>query len=75
MQRVLDQKVQPLASHRATLPAIDPTQLQVEVNAVIGAGQVANPPMSSVVPAPMRRTAGAADRFFPPSDRGLTGDN
>src|ERR1035438_10217474 len=42
VQRVLDQEVQPLALHRATLPAIDPTHLQVEINEVIGAGQVAN---------------------------------
>jgi YD repeat-containing protein len=33
VQRVLDQEVQPLALHRATLPTIDPTHLQVEVNA------------------------------------------
>jgi hypothetical protein len=32
---------------------------------VIGAGQVPYPPTSSVVPAPMRRAACAADRFFP----------
>src|SRR5208283_1232075 len=65
MQGVLDQKVQPLALHRATLPAVDPTHLQIEVNAVIGAGQIPDPPAPSVVPAAIRRAAGAADRFFP----------
>src|SRR5260370_56656 len=65
VQCVLDQKVQPLALHRATLPAVDPTHLQVEVNAVIGARQIPNSPAPSVVPTAIRRTAGTADRFFP----------
>jgi hypothetical protein len=65
VQRVLDQEVQPLALHRATLPAIDPTHLQLEIDAVIGAGQIPYPPLPSVVPAAMGRSAGAADRFFP----------
>src|SRR5208282_5539857 len=51
--------------HGATPPAVDPTHLQLEINAVIGAGQIPYPPLPSVVPAAMGRAAGATDRFFP----------
>lgn len=69
VQRVLDPKVQSLALHRATPPAVDPAHLQVEVNPRVGAGPIPYPPVSAVVPTVRHRTAGAAHRFFP-AERG-----
>jgi hypothetical protein len=65
VQRILDQEVQALAFHRATLPAIDPTHLQLEANTVIGTGQIPNSSLPSVVPPVVYGTAAAADRVFP----------
>jgi hypothetical protein len=54
-----------LGSCLARKRAIDPPHLHVEVNTVIGAGQIPNSSLPSVVPPVVNRTEAATDRFFP----------
>ena len=49
----------------ATAPTLDAPNLEIEVDAVIGTGQIPDPTGSAVVPRAVRRTALATDRFFP----------
>ena len=65
VQRVLQQKLQSLGLHAATAPTLDAPHLEVEVDAVIGAGQIPNPTGSAIVPSAVWGAALPADRFFP----------
>ena len=64
VQRVVGQKIQPLALHLAAASAGNPPNLQFQVHAGIAARQVAHPPYLAVVPSRVRPPAGAAAVFF-----------
>src|SRR5215831_15195733 len=64
VERIIGQKVEPLALHLATAAAGDPPHLQFEENARVAARQVAHPADLAVVPTHLDVTATAAGRFF-----------
>ena len=64
VQRVVGQKVQPLAFHLAAASAGDSPDLQLQVHAGIAARQVAHPTDLSIVPTRVRTTASTAECFF-----------
>ncbi len=64
VERIVAEKVEPLALHGATSPAVDTPDLQLEIDAVIARRQIAHPPRASVVPTAVRSSADAAQRFF-----------
>ena len=72
VQRVLQEILQSFPLHGAAAAALNPPHLQIQVNAVLPAGQVSCPSAASVVPAPVRGSAGPADRFFPRRTRVTT---
>jgi hypothetical protein len=64
VERVVRQPVQPFAFHAATPTAVDPPYRQVEVDAAIATGDVADTPRSLVVEGAVGAPAHAAARFF-----------
>jgi|GEM_PF-6793484 len=64
VQRVVGQKLQPLTLHPVTTEAGHPPHLELEVDAIWPAGQIASTPIGAVVPTRAALTAVAADRFF-----------
>ena len=64
VQRIVGQKVQALALHGAAIPAVDSPHFDLEVDARVGAGQIAHPARAAVVPAQLRCTADTAECFF-----------
>ena len=61
---VVGEEHQLFAFHGAAAPAIDAPDLELQVDARVAAGEIAHPPRTPVVPAPVHATAAAADRFF-----------
>jgi hypothetical protein len=72
IERVVGQELQPLALHLAATAALHAPDLDLEVDAHIAAGQIANPPRPPVVPARLRSTTAAAGRFFERRSRVMT---
>jgi Putative transposase len=64
IKRIVGQERQSLVSHRATLAASNPTNLDVEQNAKRSARQVPHLPPRAVVEAAMHRPASSTVRFF-----------
>ena len=64
VERIVGQKVEPLALHLATAAAVDPSHLQFKENPRIAARQIAYSPYLAVVPAHLDTTATAAHDFF-----------
>src|SRR5262252_4545456 len=64
VERIIGQKVEPLALHLATAAAVEPSHLQFEENARVAARQVAHPADLAVVPTHLDVAATAAGRFF-----------
>jgi len=64
IERIVRQERQSLALHRATLTALNPTNLEVEQDAKRSARQVSHLPPCAVVEAAMHRSARATVRFF-----------
>ena len=63
VQRILEEKIQLLALHCPAPPAVDPTYLLIEANALTGAGQILHPTAPAVVATAMHCAIGSADRF------------
>src|SRR5690606_13470436 len=61
---VVGQEIQPLPFHGAAAPAPYATNLQVQVDAVVGHRQIADPSPGAIVPSAMSRAAASADGFF-----------
>jgi hypothetical protein len=72
VKRVVGEKLQALALHRAAALALYAPHLEFEVDARIAAGQVARAPRAPVVPASVRPSAAAAERFFERRTRVMT---
>ena len=66
------QEIELLALHRAAASAANAPNFDLEIDARIAAGQVANLARASVVPAHMRSTTAAAERFFERRSRLMT---
>jgi hypothetical protein len=64
IERIVRQKVEPLALHRATVTAVDTPHLQFQKNPRVAARQIAHPPLLAIVPAHLLATAAPASRFF-----------
>src|SRR5271156_5503149 len=64
VERIVGQKVEPLALHLAATTTIDPPHLQFEENPRVTARQVTHPTGLAVVPPHVDVTATAAGRFF-----------
>jgi hypothetical protein len=64
VERVVGEKLQPLALHLAAPLAGDTPYLQLEVYAGVRARQIAHPSRAPIVPAEVNRAARAADGFF-----------
>ena len=64
VERVVGQKGQLLLLHGSTPPAINPPDLQVQVNPGVAAGLVPNAPDLAVVPSGLDAAATPAGRFF-----------
>jgi len=58
------EKVEPLALHGATSPAVHTPDLALQIDAVIARRQIAHPPRAAVVPTAVRSSADAAQRFL-----------
>src|SRR5262249_32732791 len=64
VERIIGQKVEPLALHLATAAAVDPPHLQFKENARVAARHIAHPADLAVVPTHLDVAATAAGRFF-----------
>jgi len=64
IERVVGQEIEPLALHLAAASALHAPNLDLEIDARIAAGQIANLARAPVVPDPVRPTAAAAERFL-----------
>src|SRR5262249_42559299 len=64
VERIVRQKVQPLALHLATVTAVEPPHLQFQKNPRVAARQIAYAPYFAIVPACLDATATATSRFF-----------
>jgi hypothetical protein len=64
VERIVRQKVEPLALHLATVTAVEAPRLQFQKNPRVAARQIAHPPQLAIVPAHLDATATAASRFF-----------
>ena len=64
IEGVVGQELQPLALHVPAALARNAPHLELQEDARVAAGQIANPPRASVVPARMHSTTAAAERFF-----------
>ena len=64
VERIVRQKVEPLALHLATVTAVEAPHLQFEKNPRVAARQIAHAPQLAIVPAHLNATAAAASRFF-----------
>ena len=62
--RIGREPVEPFLLHAATPAALDPSHLDLEMDAQIAAGEVAHPTHCSVVPSAVCAATRAADRFF-----------
>ena len=72
IERVVGQEVQPLALHVPATLAPHAPHLELQVDARVATRQIANAPRASVVPARVRSTAAAAERFFERRTRVMT---
>jgi hypothetical protein len=72
VEGIVGQEVQPLALHFAATSALDAPNLELEIDTRIAAGQIANPTRAPVVPAQVRSTTAAAERFFERRSRVMT---
>jgi hypothetical protein len=64
IERVVGEECELLALHGAAALALHAPHLELEVDARIAAGQIPRAPQAPVVPAPVRSSAAAAERFF-----------
>ena len=64
VEGIVGQEGEPLALHRATAPAGHAPDLEVEVDAQVAAGEVADAAPLAVVPPALHPAAGPAGRFF-----------
>ncbi|MEI7875981.1 MAG: hypothetical protein WCK95_27930 [Alphaproteobacteria bacterium] len=64
VERIVGQKIEPLALHLATTAALHPPDLDLQENPRVAARQIANQPFTPVVPSRMNPPAAPADRFF-----------
>ncbi len=62
--RIGCQPVQALSLHAAAVAAVDPTQVELEIDTQVAAGQIPDAPSLAVVPGWCRATTAPADRFF-----------
>ncbi len=72
VERVVREEVEPLALHAATAPTAYAPHFDVQVNARIGAGEIAYPAHLAVVPAGVDSSADAAVGFFERRTRVMT---
>ena len=72
VQRTVGQQRQTLALHRVAASARYPTNLELQVNPIRAAGQIAHAPSSAVVPARLHSSAHATCRFFERRTRVMT---
>jgi hypothetical protein len=72
IERVVGQELQPFALHLAATSALHAPDLDLDVDAHIAAGQIANLTRPPVVPAELRSTTAAASRFFERRSRVMT---
>ena len=72
VERVVGQEVEAFPFHFAAAPAMDAPHFDVQVNARVGAGQVAHPAHFPVVPAGIHFSASATHRFFERRRRVMT---
>ena len=64
VERIVGQEVERLSLHSAAPPAGYPPDLELEVDAQIAAGEVADAARLAIVPPALHPTAGPAGRFF-----------
>src|SRR6185295_19679621 len=64
VERIVRQKLEPLALHLATVTAVDTPHLQFQKNPCVATRQIAHPPQLAIIPAHLHATAAAASRFF-----------
>ena len=69
---VVGQKRQMLALHLATTLAQHASHFELEINAAVGAGQIASQPRTAVVPARVHATTGPTGVFFERRTRVMT---
>ena len=72
IERVVGQKVQPLAFHFAATPTLDAPNVDLEKDTRVPARQIPHPPRLAVVPTRLHSAATAAGRFFERRTRVMT---
>ena len=72
IEGIVREKLQPLAFHFAATAALHAPHLDLQINARVATGQIANAPRAPVVPPGVNSTATAADRFFERRTRVMT---